>query len=108
MTKLTLEKFKEEEERIDKFNNSIKNDIISKNKSRNELLKSVRERAISNYNSKRNYQINKVINKNEKIDKGFTKIEKNMQEYSKKIKKQDFDRFEKNRENLNRNVEDDD
>jgi len=55
MTKLTLEKFKEEEERIDKFNNSIKNDIISKNKSRNELLKSVRERAISNYNSKRNY-----------------------------------------------------
>jgi len=31
-----------------------------------------------------------------------------MQEYSKKIKKQDFDRFEKNRENLNRNVEDDD
>lgn len=50
--------------------------------------------------------MNKVINKNDKIDKGFVKIEKNLQDLSKKIKKEETIRFEKNRENLNRNIED--
>lgn len=46
MVKMTLEKYKEEKEKLDKINKDLKNDNTIKNKSRNEFLKEVRERAI--------------------------------------------------------------